>query len=246
LEDIQEMKARLASCSFLIFFLAQMVTPAERSAFHQSADDTPTTSGHFCEFSFREEGSSDSLFIPFWIGVGFGYGLANALCEACGESGMQEGSTAAVKLGYGFSQDLLVGLEADLWINGDGVWDRRDGFDARKIYRNRFMAVAFWQPSRESGFTVKLGAGLSFYSAYNRYLQQNQNSTSLVTGTGVAATIGAGYDLKMSRTLILTPSISYNIGASGDLLLNEHTVVAKEKTLHLLDLSISIVFRAAD
>lgn len=240
------MNVRLPSCSTLILLLAQIVTPAERSAFRQSADDTPLPIGYRCEFSFSEEGSPDSSSNPFWIGIGFGYGLANTLCEACGENGTQEGSTAAVKLGYGLSRDLLVGLEADLWINGDGVWDLRTGFDARKVYRNRLMAVAYWQPSRESGFTVKLGAGLSFYSAYNRYLYQNQNSTSLVTGTGVAATIGVGYDLEVSQTFILAPSVSYNIGTSGDLLLNDYAVVAKEKIQHLLDFSVSIVFRTTD
>jgi outer membrane autotransporter protein len=72
-------------------------------------------------------------------------------------------------------------------------------------------AATYYYPMVRSGFFVKGGVGIAFFST------SPNNSGAGTDGAGVGFTIGAGYDLRVGRNISITPVGNFLFGSVGDL-----------------------------
>jgi hypothetical protein len=140
----------------------------------------------------------------FWIGLGGGYGSADASCDEC-EGGDREGSfTGFVKLGGTLNERVLLGVETNGWIKEES--------GATLILGSLTGTVTFY-PQASSGFFLKGGVGLSYVDTE---LSEDSVTVSLSkTGWGVLA--GLGYDVRVGRNVSITPCVNFYYGQPGDL-----------------------------
>ena len=120
----------------------------------------------------------------FWIGGGLGYGSLG--CEGCTDrTGAPSGY---LKLGTTLRQNVLLGVETNGWTKSE--------FGARLTMGNVSGAVYFY-PMASTGLFVKGGAGYSMLDA----------STDIGSGSesGFGMILGAGYDVRVTRNLSITP-----------------------------------------
>jgi len=120
----------------------------------------------------------------FWIGGGLGYGSLG--CEGCTDrTGAPSGY---LKLGTTLRQNVLLGIETNGWTKSE--------FGARLTMGNVSGAVYFY-PMASTGLFVKGGAGYSMLDA----------STDIGSGSesGFGMILGAGYDVRVTRNLSITP-----------------------------------------
>ncbi len=176
----------------------------------------------------------------FWIGGGFGYGSAGRVCEACDEARHPDGSTFQGALGFALNRRFLIGLETALWVNGWGGFNSK----GKKIYRNHLMLMTYWYPFDRAGLFTKFGAGLSSYTAYDRYIPYTNFLPSEVHGEGLGLAAGIGYDWKVARQLYISPAITYFYGNLGDLVLNNSSKVAANRKLNLVAFNAALTFHA--
>ena len=123
----------------------------------------------------------------FWIGGGLGYGSLG--CEGCDRVGAPSGY---LKLGGTLRENILLGVETNGWTKSE--------LGARLTMGNVSGAV-YWYPMTSNGLFVKAGAGYSV-------LDDSFNSAS---GFGMLA--GAGYDVRVSRNLSITPVANWFRGS---------------------------------
>ena len=128
----------------------------------------------------------------FWIGGGLGYGSLG--CEGCTDrTGAPSGY---LKLGTTLRQNILLGIETNGWTKSE--------FGARLTMGNVSGAVYFY-PMASTGLFVKGGAGYSMLDA----------STDVGSGSesGFGMILGAGYDVRVTRNLSITPVANWFRGA---------------------------------
>ena len=128
----------------------------------------------------------------FWIGGGLGYGSLG--CEGCiDRTGAPSGY---LKLGTTLRQNILLGIETNGWTKSE--------FGARLTMGNVSGAVYFY-PMASTGLFVKGGAGYSMLDA----------STDVGSGSesGFGMILGAGYDVRVTRNLSITPVANWFRGA---------------------------------
>lgn|GEM_PF-5238845 len=176
----------------------------------------------------------------FWIGGGFGYGSADKVCPDCDETERPGGSTFQGALGFALTPRILIGLETAIWVDGWGLWNS----SGRKIYSNHLLLMSYWYPLKRSRLFAKFGAGLSSYTAYDRYVPYTNFLPSEVHGEGLGMAAGLGYDLKISRRLCISPTVAYFYGFLGDLELNNSSVIAANGRLSLVTINAALTFRA--
>jgi hypothetical protein len=140
----------------------------------------------------------------FWIGLGGGYGSADASCDDC-EGGEREGSfTGFVKLGGTLNERVLLGVETNLWMKEE---------EDVTLTLGSFTGTVTFYPQASSGFFLKAGFGASYVDT--DFNLGTLSVTVSKTGWGVLA--GIGYDLRVGRNVSLTPSVNYYYGQPGDL-----------------------------
>jgi hypothetical protein len=128
----------------------------------------------------------------FWIGGGLGYGSLG--CEGCiDRTGAPSGY---LKLGTTLRQNILLGIETNGWTKSE--------FGARLTMGNVSGAVYFY-PMASTGLFVKGGAGYSMLDA----------STDVGSGSesGFGMILGAGYDVRVTRNLSITPVANWFRGS---------------------------------
>ncbi len=230
---------------FLAILLFSLLLSAQSFA-QVPPSHRPVPLRHYESDSSSTSAEENSL-THFWIGVGLGYGSATAVCTSCGENGLQSGTTANVHLGFGLNRQLLLGLQASIWINDGGIYHSRED----NIYRTHLMIMAQYYPWVYSHFFGRLGAGLSVYNAYNRFQPRMQDANgndlpSLVHTDGPGVSVAVGYDFGVAGDLVLSPVLSYSYAHLGDLVLNDTRVLAGNKPLQLLELNLGLMFRSPD
>jgi hypothetical protein len=127
----------------------------------------------------------------FWIGFGLGGGTNFADFA----DGSRAGVGAYLRLGGTVSQKLLLGGEIIGWGR-----DR----DGGTFSESGVTAVALFFPSGP-GLFLKGGAGFAGWAAS----ASAGSTTTTQTAGGFAATIGAGYDLRIGNNLFLTPNVDF-------------------------------------
>jgi hypothetical protein len=150
-------------------------------------------------------------------------------------------------LGFVFDRRYALGLEASVWVDGAGLYQRRDD----KIYRTFFALIFCHYPWEDDGWFGKAGLGYAAYNAYNRYTPPRLDNAgkelpSQVHGEGGGVLLGIGYDIQLARELLLSPTLTYTYGSLGSLELNGVRALSGQTPMGLLQLNLAIAFRSEE
>ncbi len=152
----------------------------------------------------------------FWISLGLGAGTESSRFEPDTEytSGLTKPSFS-LRMGGTVNPNLRLGVELAGW--GDRRYDASIQENVTS-YLGGLMLIGQFYPVRRSGFFLKGGAGLT------RSGEVLESSNSDLHEDGFGWTAGAGYEIKLSRSLFITPSVdllkhrSQTRGSNGNLL----------------------------
>lgn len=145
----------------------------------------------------------------FWLEGAIGWGEESYRCtpQICG-AGVPVGYTDAlgkptlsIRLGGTVNPHLRLGGEVTTWWNSYSDFDDIGEFDVTETL-TEVMAIARVYPVRDLGLYVKGGAGLGVTTASVEFGDTDSE-------TGFATTLGAGYEIKVSRQLFITPAVDY-------------------------------------
>ncbi|HEV7365225.1 MAG TPA: hypothetical protein VGN76_05230 [Gemmatimonadales bacterium] len=132
----------------------------------------------------------------FWIGGGMGYGSMGLGCSSCAGVGREGSVTGYVKLGGTLRQNILLGVESNVWTKSAGTG---------RVTMGNFSGAAYWYPMATQGLFLKGGAG------YSRLAVGDGTSTASDGGFGILG--GVGYDIRAGRNLSITPVANWYRGA---------------------------------
>lgn len=128
----------------------------------------------------------------FWAGVALGWGSLATTCSSCSND-RQGAMTAIVKLGGTLSQQVLVGVESDVWS--------KTASSGLASAAGNVSISAFYYPRRWGGAFLRGGIGMAYVQPQGFEIE-----------TGFGAGVGAGYDLRFARGFSFTPVVNFNWG----------------------------------
>lgn len=156
---------------------------------------------------------------PF-VGVGLGWGSARLSCNIC--TGDRDGDISGMlRLGFALTQQFLIGLEAQAW------YDKKD---VTRLLGSGGLSVWMY-PSRNNGFYIKAGVGLSKYKATE---EDDEFKTSAISGQ-----VGLGYEFGLTKGIALGPYANFIGTTSSDFEFND-TVVDGSANSSLLQIGVSL------
>lgn len=132
--------------------------------------------------------------------VGLGLGGGSAALTSGGQSTDREGAAAgSVRVGYDFSPELGVGLEANGWSKSDNV----SGVDVTTTLSVGAATLYYHPPG--NGLVLRGGVGLGTADASAKL-----GSTSVsASESGFGFTLGAQYDFRVRRTFSIGPQVDF-------------------------------------
>src|SRR6476469_3057646 len=107
----------------------------------------------------------------FWIGGGMGYGSMGLGCSSCAGVGREGSVTGYVKLGGTLRQNILLGVESNVWTKSEG---------AGRVTMGNFSGAAYWYPMPTQGLFIKGGAGYSVLSVVAVSLKNNDTGFGML------------------------------------------------------------------
>jgi opacity protein-like surface antigen len=135
----------------------------------------------------------------FWLEGGLGWGReAYRFDDQHAWSESLSKPTLSISLGGTPSPTLRLGAQITGWWNR---YQDDDGFNITETLTS-VLAVGRVYPMRSLGLYLKAGAGVGVSGA-------DVEGGVGTTETGFAYTLGAGYEIKLSRTLYLTPAVDW-------------------------------------
>ena len=165
----------------------------------------------------------------FWLGIGGGYGSADASCDEC-DGGDRQGSGAGyVKLGWTLNDRVLLGGEFNLWTKEQDV--------VTVNFYNASGTLTFY-PQGASGFFLKGGVGASFVDTE---VVDGGTRITADLGSGLGLVAGVGYDLRVARIISITPAVNFLYGQPGDLVVAGETLARNWKQ-NVVDFTVGITF----
>ena len=123
----------------------------------------------------------------FWIGFGFGYGSYS--CTGCGSTGSVSGY---LKMGGTVSPHLLLGGETNGWTKSES---------GTTLTAGNASFAAYYYPQPASGFFLRGGVGFATISG--------SSGGSSASQTGLGATGGLGYDVRVGANTSITPVFNF-------------------------------------
>lgn len=163
--------------------------------------------------------SPDNYRHGFWLSGGIGWGQESF---KFGSEPFSEGlGKPTISLAIGGTPDshVRLGGEVTVWVNE--FQDTDSGENITETLSS-VMLVARVFPVRTSGLFIKGGAGLGITSADVEFGLGSSE-------TGFGTVLGAGYELKLGRSLFLTPEVNWHRSTfekRGDDTLHERLVNA--------------------
>lgn len=127
----------------------------------------------------------------FWLSGGYGLGTAAWQCDGCAK---QSHGTRGGFLRFGgtASKTVLLGLEMNGGVLDVGTTEVRTGY---------LMAfTAYWYPNAARGLFLKGGLGQGLYMQKTPTVRAESQSAALLAG--------AGYDIRVARTISITPMLT--------------------------------------
>jgi hypothetical protein len=122
-----------------------------------------------------------------WFGFGGGVGFAKTPCTDC-VNGRSRGAWGYARLGGTLSPHVRLGGDATLWVYSKSGLTQTLGVGS-------FIASLY--PFATAGLFVQLGIGGATYRA--------KDGPNSLTAIAPAASVGLGLDLRVGRTLSITP-----------------------------------------
>jgi Outer membrane protein beta-barrel domain len=166
----------------------------------------------------------------FWIGAGIGLGSVEASAGDVDHD--RDGITVLdIAMGWTLSPPLLIGVELNAF---SGTFTRPGAFQDG-VVSDLTVTVAYY-PRTSSGFFVKGGVGPSFASDL-----EDPPAAFDVAGTGVAAMIGAGYDVYLGRNFSLTSAVDFRFGRIGDIKFDRQSAL-DDWSHNVIDFTVGIKF----
>ncbi len=158
-----------------------------------------------------------------WFGAGFGYGGLHLRCDHCSRAGGGPAAGYLLAAGLVLSPSWRVGMEVDT--------------DTRETVGDQFAsltAVAVYAPFGREGFFLKAGVGGS------RYDSQTPDGPN-EEGDGWAVLAGAGYGLRLSSSVGVTPTFTVRHSRVGEIGFH-HLLTGRgvEETSYVLSLGITL------
>ena len=135
----------------------------------------------------------------FWIEGGAGAGWESFKFDGDPYTESLTKPTFSLGLGGTVSPSLRLGVEGTIWVYH--YFDDVAQVDVTESL-SAILAVARFYPARSAGFFVKGGGGLGVSAADVEF----GDGTS---ETGFAWMLGAGYEIQLSRSLFITPSVEW-------------------------------------
>ncbi|HMU62115.1 MAG TPA: hypothetical protein PKA66_10045 [Gemmatimonadales bacterium] len=157
----------------------------------------------------------------FGISFGFGAGAAN-FCDDCEELADTELS-GYLRLGGYLNPSLFLAAESNGWVGST------TDYDAPSL--GAVMGVVQWYPMVAKGLYLKAGFGYSYASVYSDF------STS-----GVAGSIGAGYDIRLARNFALTPYVNYLSQFGGGYSYSGSSEIVADAAVHLFQFGLGFTW----
>jgi hypothetical protein len=171
----------------------------------------------------------------FWAGLGAGYGSMSATCDGC-PAGSREGSlTACVRAGWTLSDRVLLGGEINIWTR-----EQRDrALNATRVANlYNFSGTATVYPLIASGFFVKAGAGAAFV---DDEIRGSSSAVRFERGKGPGLLAGVGYDIRIARSVSVTPAFNFWYGRPGKLRIIEGAIVRGFR-YHVFEFTVGLTF----
>jgi hypothetical protein len=141
-----------------------------------------------------------------WVGAGLGPGWAGATCDACTGAGRQSSWSGYLRGGATVAPRTKLAVELDGWVHTPEGADQVEGGANERILL--LGAAVLGYPIRQQGLFLKLGLGVSQY--------RSRVGSSVLKTTGVAPSVGMGYDAGLGRDLYITPFVQYFRSIVGD------------------------------
>lgn len=142
----------------------------------------------------------------FWFRGGVMAASNRTDCSNCGEFAWDDGVAAFVRAGGTVSKYVLLGGEAYGFRQTDG--------EASKIEIQGLLAITEWYPWLQHGGFLKAGIGVS---NLDLFVETIDGATTQSSKTGLAISLGIGWDIRVSDGISITPVINSYINAVGDL-----------------------------
>lgn len=142
----------------------------------------------------------------FWISIGLGAGSAGADCSICTNE-RETGLSGYFRLGAAVTPQVLIGVETNGWTKSEGGLDQTI---------SALSAVAYWYPVRNGPVFLRGGLGLMTFTADDGFDE--------LTATGLALSVGAGYNFRTGRNFSLTPFINILVNGGADAKINGSSV----------------------
>jgi hypothetical protein len=118
-----------------------------------------------------------------------GYGSMGMSCEGCGDIDREGGASGYFKLGGTLRPNILLGVEGNAWRKSEGTLTLTMG---------NFSGAAYWYPMVTSGLFIKGGVGYST-------LRLDDDTVGDASDSGFGLLAGLGYDVRVGRSLSITP-----------------------------------------
>lgn len=138
----------------------------------------------------------------FWLGISVGAGNESFRFEdePGGYSDDVTAPTFSLRLGGTPSQNWLIGAELFAWMDGD----LNNYYDEYSNILSSAMMIAQFYPIRGGGLYIKGGVGVA-----GNYVRTISPSGFIVRDdeSGLATVFGAGLDLRVGRSISITPTI---------------------------------------
>ena len=164
----------------------------------------------------------------FWMDAGVSYGRLRLTCTTCSTIVAVNGPAYTVTVGGAVSQNVLLGVQGQYWVNTGG---------ATQQVRSA-VAVVQWYPWPAANFFVRAGVGIV------------QGTVSLTTDTtgahtakssGVNLTISAGYDFRVTSHFGVAVQAATHVAALGDLAVGGAT--ANDVIAYISRIGVALVWR---
>ena len=146
----------------------------------------------------------------FWIGSGIGLGSVDvSTSDGINLPSRARKGAFDILTGWTLTPQLLIGME----LNITSIGVIRDGVFQDAGIVDLDGAITYY-PRRSSGFFVKGGVGGSFFD------DLEESPAVDVSGTGVGAIVGTGYDIYLGRNLSLTTAVDFRFSRIGSVTLD--------------------------
>ena len=169
------------------------------------------------------------------VGIGGGLGSSTLTCGDCPEGEREMGGSAYFTVGYHVSPRVRWGVDGNVWTK-TYEFDELDADATANLY-TVVGSVTFY-PAARGGFFLKGGVGGAFV---NMDFDADGSTLSADLGRGMGYLAGAGYDIRISPRVAITPAVNVWAGQPGSLKLLGETLF-RDARFNVVDFTIGVTF----